>query len=88
MKYAEIYKLIKKLQERQIPFASMNIADNFYIRIVCDGLHVLIIEHSELYEAQIKPLEFWDYNNDFTDWMTAEDCLKKIESLRKIYKNG
>mgnify|MGYP004686827223 CR=1 FL=1 len=84
MKYTEIYRLKDKLQKRKIPFEFRKEFDGFQIIVNYDGIYVSIIEHFGSYGAQENLLEMWDYHSDPVGWMTAEDCLKKIEfSLEK-----
>ena len=82
MKYTEIYRLKDKLQKRKIPFEFQKKFDGFQIIVNYDGIYVSIIEHFGSYGAQTNLLEMWDYHSDPVGWMTAEDCLEKIESIR------
>lgn len=82
MKYTEIYRLKDKLQKKKIPFEFQKKFDGFQIIVNYDGIYVSIVEHFGSYGAQTNLLEMWDYHNDPVGWMTAEECLEKIESLR------
>ncbi len=83
MKYTEIYRLKNKLQKQKIPFKFYAMFDGFQIIINYGGIYVSIIEHFGSYGVEKDLLEMWDYHNEPVGWMTAEDCLKKIESLQR-----